>query len=120
MPRDYLAHLNDVNPRNAGLLFEQIDRAAVLSTFLLRAMGLHLPGSKDIPIKAETSQHLCRLVNEALDAYFQTQQRAPKNTRPDEVWGEADDALFSITVTGLSERVADGFTAQIEFNLLYT
>ena len=116
---DYLATMNELHPRHSGVLFEQIHQASLAATFYMRAMGLALPGGQDVPTQADTYNHLCKLVNGALDEYFKAQQRAPKKQPPNEIWGELEDDIFYISVTGLSETEGDGYTVEISFNLLY-
>ena len=117
---DYLAHLNDIPRGHSGVICEQIHQAALSATFYLRAMGLPLPGVENVPTYADVYGHLCCLINEAMGAYFDIQKNeAPPNQKADDIWGEAEDALFSVEVTGLTESPQTGFTAEIEFNLLY-
>ena len=120
MTTDYLATLNELPPRHSGVLFEQVHQASLSATFYMRAMGLALPGDTTVPTQGQVYEHLCGLVNAALEAYFATQENdAPKGTPPDDIWGEDEDDLFWVCVTGLSEKEGDGFTVEIEFNLLY-
>jgi hypothetical protein len=114
-----MATLNDLPARHGGVLFEQLQQASLSATFYMRAMGLALPGSEGVPTQAEVYSHLVGLANGALQSYFAAQQDAPQAQPPNEIWGEADDDLFALEVTGLSAVEADGFTVTVGFNLLY-
>lgn len=117
--KDYIAILGDIPAQHTGLIVEQINRAATNAVVLMRATGVSLPGETKMPTVAEVRKHLVAMANRALETYFSTQSQAPKSTQADEIWGEEGDDLFSVTVTGLSEDVQNGFTAEIDLNLLY-
>jgi hypothetical protein len=118
--KDYLAILSEIPNRHSGLLPEQINRAASAAVQILRTYGMALPGQDRLPTYAQVKAHLSGMVNVALDNYFSTREvPAAKNLASNEIWGEDYDSLFSITVSGISEREEDGFTAEIDMNLLY-
>jgi hypothetical protein len=116
---DFVGHLSDLPSRHAGFLFEQLNQAALSAAFYMRAVGLRLPGCPDVPTHSEIYDHLCRLTNFALSSYYQAQEMAPKNQKANEIWGEEEDALFSIAITGVSDVDGNGYTVSVDFNLLY-
>jgi len=117
---DYLATLNEVHPRHCGLLFEQLNQAALKVTQYLRCYGYCLPNSEEVdPSYKVVYNHIYNLVNDTLDAYYAAQKQAPKHQLPNEICGYGGDDLFTISVTGLSESVSDGYTSEIDINLLY-
>jgi hypothetical protein len=118
--KDYLSLLAEIPAKHTGLISEQISRAAVVATDLLRSYGHYLPGDTRIPTYAAVHAHLRQMANRALDGYFGTKEKAPPNALANEIWGEDGDALFSVVVTGLAEDEEVGFTADIDMNLLYT
>lgn len=119
-PKDYLSLLDDIPANHSGPVFEQIHRATMIATQFLRDFGLYLPGGTKLPVHGEVKRHLLQMTNRALDTYYQTAKVAPKTVMANEVWGEDADELFTVCVTGLTEREADGYTAEIDMNLLYT
>lgn len=116
---DFVGLLAELPSRHAGFLFEQLNQAALSAAFYMRAMGLALPSRVGVPTHAEVFQHLCLLTNNALASYLETQEVAPSKQRANEIWGEEEDELFSITLTGVSTQDGDGYTLTVEFNLLY-
>jgi hypothetical protein len=116
---NYLAILSDIPSKHSGLIFEQISRAAGVAAFMMRAHGLALPGETKIPTFPEVQKYLQDTVNRALDVYFSTKEQAPRSTAANEIWGEDGDMLFSVVVTGISKDEEEGFTAEIDMNLLY-
>ena len=116
---DFVGLLSELPQRHAGFLFEQLNQASLSAAFYMRAMGLALPGLIDVPTHAEVFRHLCALTNNALASYLETQEVAPSKQKANEIWGEEEDELFSITITGVSTQDGDGYTVSVEFNLLY-
>jgi hypothetical protein len=117
---DFVSTLPELPKRHSGVLLEQLNQASLSATFYMRAMGLSLPGEEDgVPTHADVHKHLCTLANHALASYFKAQDVAPENQAANEIWGEEEDELFSITVTGISSRNGDGYTVTVDFNLLY-
>lgn len=116
---NYLAAFEEIHPRHSGLIFEQLNQASMAATFFMRAMGLTLPDKATVPTQAEVYEHLCDLVNQAFDGYYHAQKQATVGLKPNELFGYAEDGLFSLELTGLSEKEGDGYTANIDFNLLY-
>jgi hypothetical protein len=114
--KDYLSICDDIPAEHSGLIFEQIHRAAIVAVTVLRSHGLPLPGETKIPTLPDVKKHLVNLANHALHIYFYTKEKAPKNVQDDEIWGEFDDDIFELVVTGLP---SGGFTVQIDMNLLY-
>jgi hypothetical protein len=116
---NYLAILSDIPSKHSGLIFEQISRAAGVAAFTMRGHGLALPGETKVPTYTEVQKYLQDTVNRALDIYFETKEQAPPSTAANEIWGEDGDMLFSVVVTGISMDEEEGFTAEIDMNLLY-
>jgi hypothetical protein len=117
---NYLAILSEIPSKHSGLIFEQINRAAGIAAYAMRSHGLSLPGETKVPTYAEVQKYLQDTVNRALDVYFSTKSMAPPSTAANEIWGEDGDDLFSVVVTGISLVQEEGFTAEIDFNLLYS
>jgi hypothetical protein len=117
--KDYIAVLSEIPSSHSGLIFEQIARASLAATTLLRDIGMPLPGETKMPTLPEVREHLTALANRALGVYFDTKEQAPRTTGANEIWGEDSDDLFSLTVTGLAEDEQQGFTVEIDLNLLY-
>ncbi len=117
--KDYLSILSEIPAKHSGLLFEQINRAIMMSSAILRTHGLTLPGKDRVPRSSEIRDHLCQMMNRAIDGYYGTKDQAPATAKANEIWGEDGDKLFSVVVTGISENLEDGFTAEIDMNLLY-
>lgn len=116
---NYLAIMSEIPAKHSGLLFEQINRAAGLAAYMMRSHGMSLPGETKIPAYVEVQKYLHDTVNRALDVYFSTKSMAPPSTAANEIWGEDGDELFSVVVTGISAGEEEGFTAEIDMNLLY-
>lgn len=116
---EYLDILNELPARHSGVLFEQLHIASISAAFNLRALGLTLPSHAEVPTQAEVYEHLVSLTNFALQSYLEVQQKAPTTTKPNEIWGEEEDDLFWVEVTGLSGDPGDGFSVKVQFNLLY-
>ena len=116
---DLVATLSDLPPRHSCVLFEQLHQAALSAAFYMRAMGLALPGEANVPTHAEVYHHLCGLANSALESYYAAEGQAPDHQASNEIWGEEEDELFSITITGISAQSSDGYTVTVDFNLLY-
>jgi hypothetical protein len=98
---------------------EQLNQAALAATFFMRAMGLTLPGQDDVPTLQDTMEHLVKLTNYALGTYFDVQKAAPENQPANEIWGDEEDELFSVSLTGVSTLDRDGFTVSVHYNLFY-
>lgn len=116
---DLVGYLSELPSRHSGFLFEQLNQASLSAAFYMRAMGLTLPNESAVPTHSEVSQHLCNLTNYALSSYYQAREAAPETQKANEIWGEEEDELFSITITGVSAKDGDGYTVTVEFNLLY-
>jgi len=116
---NYLAIMSEIPARHSGLIFEQINRAAGIAAYIMRSHGLSLPGETKIPTYVEVQKHLYDTVNRSLDVYFSTKSMAPPRTAANEIWGEDGDELFSVVVTGISTDEEEGFTTEIDMNLLY-
>jgi hypothetical protein len=119
MQHDFVGYLSELPARHAGFIFEQLNQAALSAAFYMRAMGIRLPGKPDVPTHADVYKHLCRLTNFALQSYFQAQDMAPKNQKANEIWGEEEDEVFSISITGVSAVYGDGYTVSVDYNLLF-
>jgi hypothetical protein len=119
MKHDFVGTLSELPPRHSGFLFEQLNQASLSATFYMRAMGLALPSKDSVPTHAEVYEHLCALTNHALNSYYGAQEAAPENQKANEIWGEEEDELFSIAITGVSGTEGDGYTVTVDFNLLY-
>ncbi len=116
---DFLSIFSDLPQRHSGVLFEQLHQASLSATFYMRAMGLSLPGEDCVPTQAEVHAHLTALANQALQTYFHTKEVAPEGKPANEIWGEEEDEIFSLSITGISPHDGDGYTVTIDFNLLY-
>lgn len=119
MSKDYLAVLAEIPAKHGGLLFEQIQLATMGATGFLRTYGLSLPGETKVPTYFEVRMHLGQMINRALDGYFTTREQAPQAIHANEIWGEDGDGLFTVVVTALGPHEEDGYTADIDMNLLY-
>lgn len=118
---DYLSVLREIPHNHSGLIFEQLWRGSASGVVLLRTFGLPLPGDTKIPNQLDVHTHLSKMANVALDVYFNMKASAKTQhvLRSDEVWGEDSDDLFTLTVTGLGPTDSEGYTIDIELNLLY-
>ena len=107
----------DLPARHRGVLFEQLHLATVIPTFAMRGLGLCLPGQARVPTQPEIFEHLCTLANNALQGYLEAARLADGNPA-NEIWGDDSDSVFRVEITGMSAAETDGYTIDVELNIL--
>lgn len=126
MKNDYLGILQALPPRQSGVVFERMARASTKITLWLRTLGLTLPGSDHVPTHEEVYNYLYEIVNQAFDSHFETYRQArqaaqneSKVLMVEDISGWVEDPLMSVTVSPRTASPEDGFTADIDINVLY-
>lgn len=85
--------------KNANEIMATATMAAIKATSMYRSVGARLsPTDQDVPLFHETFAALAEVINEALTAYFETLQSAPKHAT--EIEGQYDSDIFDVIVTG--------------------